>query len=95
MWPVPDNGGPYTLNYYACVQLQDANLPNGETPNLPYRWLGVLVAGLAVRLARVYAPALVAELKGDYNEAWGYAAGQDTENVNVSFSPNLTAYYRR
>ena len=26
LWPVPDNGGPYTLNFYSCVQLQDANL---------------------------------------------------------------------
>lgn len=95
LWPVPDGGGPYTLNYYSCVQLQDANLPSGETPNLPYRWLGVLVTGLARRLARVYAPQLEAQRKADFDEAWGYAASQDTENVATSFSPNLGGYYRR
>jgi len=95
LWPVPDNGGPYTLNFYSCVQLQDANLTSGETPNLPYRWLGVLVAGLARRLARVYAPTLEAQRKADYDEAWGYAGTQDTENVPVTFSPALNSYYRR
>lgn len=95
LWPVPDGGGPYTLNYYACVQLQDANLPSGETPNLPYMWLGVLVTGLARRLARVYAPALEAQRKADFDEAWGYAASQNTENVPTSFSPNIGSYYRR
>jgi hypothetical protein len=93
MWPVPDSGGPYTFNYYAVSQLQDANLPGGETPDLPYRWLGVLLAGLALRLARVYTPALEDKRKADYMEAWGYAATQDTENVPVTFTPALSSYY--
>ena len=38
MYPVPDASGPYQLNYYACVQMQDANLPGGETPDIPYRF---------------------------------------------------------
>lgn len=95
MWPVPDQGGPYTFAYYAALQLQDANLPSGETPNMPYRWLGVLVSGLALRLARVYAPAMLADRKADYAEAWQWAAEQDVENVNTSFTPALSAYYRR
>lgn len=93
MWPVPDSGGPYVFNYYAVSQLQDANIPGGETPDMPYRWLGVLVAGLAVRLARVYRPALLNDRKADYAEAWGYAAGTDTENVPVTFTPAMSSYY--
>jgi len=93
MWPVPDSGGPYVFNYYAVSQLQDANLPGGETPNLPYRWLGVLLTGLAHRLARVYAPDKEAARKADYVEAWGYAAAQDTENVPTTFTPTLSSYY--
>jgi hypothetical protein len=94
MWPVPDGGGPYTFGYYACIQLQDANLPSGETPDMPYRWLGVLIAGLALRLARVYKPELLADRKADYAEAWNWAAEQDTENVNTSYTPLLADYYR-
>ena len=93
MWPVPDSGGPYTYNYYAVTQIQDANLPGGETPNLPYRWLGVLLTGLALRLARVYNPQLLADRKTDYTEAWGYAAGTDTESVPTTFTPTLSTYY--
>lgn len=93
VWPVPDGNGPYTLNYFACSQLEDANLTGGETPNMPYRWLDVLVSGLALRLARVYAPALVMDRKADYKEAWDIAATQDTEGVPLSLAPSLSGYY--
>jgi hypothetical protein len=95
MWPVPDAGGPYTFAYYNLAQLQDANLPGGETPDLPYRWLGVLMTGLAVRLARVYAPALLDARKADFADAWQWAAEQDVENAPTSFAPNISQYYRR
>lgn len=101
MWPTPDGNGPYVFNYYAAIQLQDANLPNGETPDLPYRWLGVLLAGLARRLGRVYRPAgvdIVAWrnlLKAEFDEAWDFAAVQDTENTPVVFAPQISGYFRR
>lgn len=101
MWPVPDGSGPYVLNYFACTQMQDAGLPGGETPDVPYRWLDVLVSGLAKRLSRIYPPAgadpaaFYALRKADYDEAWGYAATQDTENVPVSVVPSLAGYYSR
>lgn len=95
LWPVPDGNGPYTLNYYVCIQMQDANLPGGETPDVPYRWYDAVCAGLAHRLARTYAPQLEAIRKTDAMEAWQVAATQDTENVNFSISPNISVYYRR
>lgn len=95
MWPVADGSGPYTLYYYACVQMQDANLPGGETPDLPYRWLDWFVAGLAHRLARIYAPDLEDKREKDANRAWQLAATQDTENVNLSLAPPISQYYRR
>lgn len=100
-YPTPDGSGPYVVNYYACLQMQDANLPGGETPDLPYRWLGVLVTGLALRLARVYPPAGVdalafkADRKADYDEAWKWAASQDTENVPLTIAPAIGGYYPR
>ena len=92
MWPVPDGTGPYTLNYYSCVQIQDANIAGAETPNIPYRWLEALVTGLAARLARKYAPALLQEMKAEAQDSWLIAATQDTENVNMSINFDMAAY---
>lgn len=94
-YPVPDGNGPYTFDYFTCLQVQDANLTNGETPDVPYRWLDALCAGLAHRLARIYAPALEAVRKADAQEAWQIAATQDTENVPLVLAPNFASYYRR
>jgi len=95
MYPVPDSNGPYVLNYYACSQIQDLNLPGGETPNIPYRWLDAFVAGLAHRLARIYAPDLEDKREKDAIKAWTKAATQDTENVGLSISPTIRTYYPR
>jgi hypothetical protein len=95
MYPVPDASGPYTLRYYACVQMQDANLPGGETPDIPYRWYDAFVSGLAHRLSRPYAPDLEDKRKKDAIEAWTIAATQDVENVPLSLSPSIKSYYPR
>lgn len=95
LWPVPDSGGPYYLNYYVCTQMQDANLAGGETPDVPYRWYDAMTAGLAHRLARIYAPQLEAQRKTDAQEAWAVAAAQDTEGVALSIAPGIGAYYPR
>lgn len=100
-YPVADAGGPYVLNYYACTQMQDANLQGGETPDVPYRWLDVLVSGLAKRLSRVYPPdgvdalAFQAARDKDYDDAWKWAATQDTENVPMTIAPGISSYYPR
>lgn len=95
MYPVPDASGPYTLVYYACVQMQDANLPGGETPDIPYRWYDAFVAGLAHRFSRPYAPDLEEKREKDAMKAWEIAATQDTENVPLSLTPSISTYYRR
>lgn len=94
-WPVPDASGPYVLNYYACLQMQDSGLPGGQTPDIPFLWLDAYVAGLAHRFARVYKPELEAVRKQDAIDAWKVAASQNTENVALSMSPNIRGYYRR
>lgn len=76
-----------------CVrQMQDANLPSGETPDLPYRWFDAFLAGLAYRLSRYYAPDLEQMRKADAAEAWAVAATNDVENVPLSISADFTAY---
>lgn len=94
IWPVPDDGGPYTLKLQTMVQVQDANLPSGETPDIPYRWYDAFVAGLAHRFARIYQPQLEAVRKIDYQEAWQFAASEDTEDVPLYIYPALGQYWR-
>jgi hypothetical protein len=93
IWPVINTSG-YVLNYYACSQVQDADIPSGENPDIPYLWSDAFVAGLAHRLARTYAPALEQQRKADAMEAWTTAATQNTENVPVRMPVNLGRYYR-
>ncbi len=93
LYPVPDNGGPYFLNYYACINVQDANLPGGETPNIPNRWFDAMCAGLAWRVSRVYAPDKTANLKTEYTEAWTVAATADIENVPIRIIPKFGGYW--
>jgi|SRR5579859_3311527 len=96
LWPVPDQSNNFVLNYYRCVQMQDANLAGGETPDLPYLWIDWFVAGMAHRLARSYADAATEQVrKADAMEAWTVAATQNTENVPFTLSPRLSGYYRR
>jgi len=95
LWPVPNNAT-FTLNYYRCIQMQDANLAGGETPDLPYLWLDWFIAGMSHRLARVYSTMeMEKQRKLDAMEAWTIAATQNTENVPMSLKPTISTYYRR
>jgi hypothetical protein len=94
LWYVPDATSTYTLNYYAVQQLQDANLPSGETPNVPYLWLDCLVAGMSHRMSRIYKPELETVRKADFDEAFKIAATQNVENVEMTISPGLDSYFR-
>jgi len=93
LWPVPDSSTSYALNYYRWYQNQDANMPAGETPAVPYRFIDAMVAGLAHRLARIYAPQLEQQRGVDADKAWALAATNDVENVPLSIMPGLTGYW--
>lgn len=94
LWQVPDGNGPYTLYYYRVRQIQDADYTGGLDVEVPYLWLDAFAAGLAYRLARMYAPAMEAQRKMDADEAWQQAATQNTENVNIMIAPGLSFYFR-
>lgn len=94
LWPVPDNSGPYTLNFYTFTMIQDAVLGGALNPQVPFRWLDAMVAGLAYRLARVYAPALEQVRGGDSQTAYRIAASQDTEGTNFAIQPQTSQYWR-
>lgn len=94
LWPVPEQTGTYSLVYFRVSQMQDVALAGGQTPDLPYRWLDWMVAGLSHRLSRHYAPDLEAIRENDANKAWRIAAAQDVEDSNISISPPIGLYYR-
>ena len=94
LWPVPDQTSTYTLNYYAVTQIQDAELTDAQTVDIPYRWLDALAAGLAARLAAIYAPDRMQMLEAKAAQAYTIAATQDTENVPLYITPGLAGYFR-
>jgi len=94
LWQPPDDSTTYTLNYYRCVQMQDASLPSGETANIPYLWIDALVSGLSYRLARIWAPDLEDRRFADAERSWDIAATQNVENVPLYITPGVGSYYR-
>ena len=95
VWPVPNTSqGPTTLKYYRVRQIQDSALTDGQTVEIPYRWMEAFATGLAARLAMIWAPQIAAGLKQIADESYGIAAAQDTEYVQMYISPMVNGYWR-
>lgn len=92
LWPIPDDAQTYTLKLRILSQVQDASLPSGVTPDLPYRFFDAFSSALAHRLARIYKPELEMARKVDAKEAWDIAANQDTEAVPMFIIPCLSVF---
>jgi len=95
LWLVPDGNGPYLLNYYRVSTIFDANLPNGETPDVPVIWLKAFAYGLAAGLADSYAPDKADRLQAKADKALLVAQNQNVENVNLTIAPQINSYYSR
>jgi hypothetical protein len=89
----PD-GANATVDYYRVRQLQDARLPGGVQPEVPYYFLEAYALGLAQRLAMVWNPSAAAGLKTLADEAFEIAANQNTERAAFYVSPQLSGYFR-
>jgi len=94
LWPVPDQTGIYSLQYYRVHQIQDAELTDAQTVDIPYRWLDAMCAGLAARVGAIYAPERLQMLEAKADQAYTVAATQDTENVPLYIMPGLSGYFR-
>lgn len=94
-WPVPDTSSYYTAYLKVVRQVQDANLPGGETPDVPLRFIDALRAETAYRLSKKWKPEMETLRKQDAIDAWSAAATQDVENVNLTITPQLGSYYGR
>lgn len=89
----PDDTQTYTAYMQIARQLQDAAVTNGQTPDVPNRFLDALCAEVAYRVARIYARDLEMIRKQDAAEAWAIAATNDVENVQLNITPGLAGYY--
>lgn len=93
-WEVPNGDTNYYFQYYRMRRAQDAYPTNAQTPDIPYRFIDALCAGVAARLARKYAPSMVMDLKMEAEASWQQAAGQDVEDTPLYIRPMLNAYYQ-
>ena len=98
IWQPPFQGSPsYIINYNYLERIDDANVASGEIPDVPYRALEALTAGLAKRLAKKFAPAplrqqIIAETATDFTEAWNNFVSNDQEDGPMIMQPNLGGY---
>ena len=89
LWPVPDRND-YVFNYYRMRRIKDAGA-GVETPDMNFRFLPCLVAGLAYHIA-MKVPELVNRipmLKAVYDEQFEMAAGEDREKASITFAPRI------
>ena len=89
VWPVPDSDN-YVLYYWRMRRIEDAG-SGVQTSDMNFRFLPVLVAGLAFYIA-MKIPELVKRipmLKQAYEEQFELAAGEDREKTSARFVPRI------
>jgi hypothetical protein len=92
LWQPPDRDDTYTLKYFRARQIQDASVPGGMTPEVPYRFLEAYVAGLAFKLAELYAPGRMTELAARAVGAFDKAKQRDVEKTQLRIVPAMWTY---
>lgn len=87
-WPTPQDG---TVSIILNTMQFTQDVGNfANTVFTPQRWYEALISGTAFRLAQKYAPDRLADTKGAYDEAYRFAAAEDTENVPMRIVPDLS-----
>ena len=95
VWPTPDaGGGPYTFVYWRLRRVQDAGSNGSVEPDIPFRLLPCMVAGLAFYMAQKLpdGQARLQFLKNEYEEQWLMASTEDREKAASRFVPRTTFY---
>ena len=94
VWPVPDQGTAlaptYIFRYWRMRRIQDAG-SGIQTPDMNFRFLPALMAGLAYNIA-MKIPELEARLpmlKSVYDEEFGLAAAEDREKATIRLVPRI------
>jgi len=94
VWPAPDQSNLYTFVYWRMRRIQDAG-SGVTTPDIPFRFLECMVAGLAYKLS-LKLPNMdmnrVIGLKTDYEQQFQFAAEEDREKASIRFVPRIINY---
>ena len=90
VWPVPDASSTYVLKYWRMRRIEDAG-SGVETPDVNFRFLPCLVAGLAYYIAQKD-PELMSRvpmLQTEYERQFDLAAQEDREKATLSLVPRI------
>jgi hypothetical protein len=89
VWPCPDQDDFYTLVYYRLRRIQDAGEGGTHTPDIPFRFLPCMVAGLAYHLSLKIPEAAprIEMLKAIYEQEFQIAADEDREKASLRLAP--------
>jgi hypothetical protein len=93
VWPTPDQNNFYTFVYFRMRRMQDAGT-GVTTPDIPFRMLPCLVAGLAYYLSLKLPDATprIPMLKQEYEEQWLIASSEDREKAPLRLAPREFLY---
>ena len=97
IWPTPNApDNQYVFVYWRLRRINDAG--NGiNTPDIPFRFLPAMVAGLSYYLSVKIPgtdPNRVMGLKADYEQQFQLAADEDREKASIRFVPRNFSYTR-
>lgn len=94
-WQVPDSAATYTANVRYLSQPEDVSQTGGTTLDMPYIYMDAYVAGLAYRMARIYAPDKEQMRRQDWLDALAIAQNTDTQdNTQLFIQPDFSHYQR-
>lgn len=93
VWPAPEQTNYYTFVYWRLRRIQDAGR-GVTTQDIPFRFLPVLVAGLAYHLSMKIPGAMerTPALKAMYEELWTQASDEDREKAPLRIAPRQMFY---
>ena len=89
LYPAPDATTTYAFRYYVIRRIQDTGADT-NTPDVSFRFLPCLIAGLAYYLAIKKAPDRIQILKQFYEEEFFRAASEDRERSSYFAVPTYT-----
>jgi len=88
VWPTPDGSTTYTFVYWRMRRVQDTGA-GIQTGDMSFRFMPAAAAGLAYHIATKIPEGTprIDMLKGQYDEQFNLAAGEDREKAAIRFVP--------
>jgi hypothetical protein len=91
LWQVPPVGSTYQVLYWRLRRLKTLGLGGAGTPDIPWRFIPAMIAGLAFYLCLKSKDANALQrlqmLKAEYQEQFDLAADEDRERSSVRWVP--------